>query len=1098
MTTIKTFICAMALVVFQGLCSISQAQTSGIPFIKVDQFGYLPGAENENTRSENLLTNPGAEGGVSPCYTFASGPAIQQSDAQSHSGNYSFLSANRTQYYHGPAFNLKPLVTDGQLLSGERYTFSVWVFHGESSAKNLHLNIKKVDGSGTKYITIENENLPQNSWTLIENHYVLAITGTLSSLELYVVTDNGQNFDFYSDDFFVGETETYDPPASSAATDFIKTSGKQLVVGASATPIVLNGINVTIPTDASDTPNGIWATKAISEKDFQNIANLGFNSIRLLMNYIVFEDDAGPGVFKDDGWAWLDRAIALAKNAGLYVMLDMHVPQGGYQSDKPQGFSAFWDGSGSTPNTSNQDRLIALWAAIADRYKHETAILGYDLINEPRPNNSEEWYSYAEQIIAAIRVNDANHTIVVEVPFIPNYTIRTVNDNNVLYDSHFYYTWGYATQYSAAYGNGGQQWGKYDPADPVYVDWNGNIVSQGTPNSEAFDDSYLENYLLGDLLTFTSVNSVPANVGEFGIVWEAYAEDVGAMQYMRDLYKLLDGNNPTEKTVSRFYFSYQGTFGLYNNWNGFHTDEDEVSENLKDFFGNHFEWTGSNGTSWQSENNWTTGLSPDELSNVIVPDVTTQPIISGPGEIQVNNLTINANATLDIASNGELTVIDEIANSGTLVINSDVTGTASLIHHNTGVTATVERYISAWTSNEHGWHFLSSPVAGQAIQPDFVPNPPTSDQDFYKWDEPSATWINSKMEDGGSQIWNTNFENNFLIGRGYLVAYQNNQTKTFAQVINVEDLSLTNLSKSGGNYSGWHLLGNPFPSAIKWNDGNWNMTNIAGTAKIWNESNASYTDIPANGIIPAMNGFMVQVIESAGSLTIPAAARTHDDQSWYKNSGYPEIKLLVKDLEQNTAQESVILFHPEATEGFDPDSDSRFLAGYAPQFYSVADGESVSVNALNYWGENLEIPFHFIKNTSSDFEISMLENSTGEEIFMEDLKTGKLHYFNENEGYQFTSEGGDPENRFILKFSNTNIADFVSNKIVIQVSGNQVEIFDAKDALIEVFNITGQLLFREHAGVENFKTTFSFRHGVYLLRVQKGQSVSTRKVYINP
>jgi len=210
---------------------------------------------------------------------------------------------------------------------------------------------------------------------------------------------------------------------------------------------------------------------------------MGFNAIRLLMNYVIFEDDASPGIFKNDGWHWLDRAIMLAKNAGLYLMLDMHVPQGGYQSDKTPGFSAFWDESGAAPNTDNQDRLIALWAAIADRYKHEPAILGFDLINEPRPNNSEEWFDYAEQLISAIRANNTNHMMVVEVPFIPNYTVRTVNDNNVMYDSHFYYTWGYATQFSAAYENSGQQWGKYDPANPVYVNSSGDVVASTTPGA---------------------------------------------------------------------------------------------------------------------------------------------------------------------------------------------------------------------------------------------------------------------------------------------------------------------------------------------------------------------------------------------------------------------------------------------------------------------------------------------------------------------------------------------------------------------------------------------------------------------------------------
>jgi aryl-phospho-beta-D-glucosidase BglC (GH1 family) len=1055
-------------------------------------------SENSNAEPENLLTNPGAEPGVSPCYCFASGPAIQQSSLEKHTGDYSFLSSNRTQFYHGPAFNILPMVTGGQLVNGKRYTFSVWVRHDESTGKTLYLDIKQTDGSkGTQYITLEDEYCEPGNWTMLVGHHTLDYSGVLSNLELYVVSSSGTTFDFYADDFFVGETENYTPPASSTATDFIRASGTNLVVGASNETIVLDGINVTVPVDSNDDAEDIWDVKSISEQDFQNIADMGFNAIRLHMNYAMFEDDANPGVYKDDGWHWLDRAIHLAKEAGLYVLLDMHAPPGGYQSDKTPGFSAFWDGTGAAPNTSNQDRLINLWGAIAERYKHEPAIAGYDLINEPRPNNSEEWYTYAEQIINEIRNYDDNHLICVEVPLISGYTMRLINDDNVLYDSHFYYTWGYVTQYSAAYGNSGQEWGKYDPDDPVYVDWDGDIVSQGTPNAEAFDDSYLENYLLDDILTFMANNSVPANVGEFGIVWEAYAEDVGAMQYMRDIYNIFDGNNATAKTVSRFYFSYQGnTFGLYAIWTGFQTSEDEVTENLKAFFKEEFTWTGASGTSWNDAANWVADLTPDEAVNVIIPSTTNQPIISTSNEAFAKSLTIYNGASLEISPGSKLSVAETISNSGSLLIRSDATGTGSLIHHNMGVSATVQRHISAWTSDLHGWHFLSSPVSGQAIQPEFVPNPPTVNQDFFKWDEASATWINTKMEDGGNLIWNSSFEDDFVVGRGYLSAYDSDQTKTFEQVLNVEDVALTGLTHSGGDYSGWHLLGNPFGSAITWNDGNWNMTNIAGTAKIWNESNASYTDISANGIIPAMNGFMVQATASTGSLTIPAASRTHDDQGWYKNSDTEKIRLLLKDLEQNTAQESTILFHPEATENFDPELDSRFLAGYAPQFYSVSNGESLSVNAYKSPDENLEIPFHFFKNASSNFEIHLFENSTGETIFIEDTKTGAIHAFSEVNPYLFESGNGDNPNRFVLKFRETAVHDIPHPEIEIFTVQDHIVLNSSEYGFVEVFNVAGQKLYSARVDKQHFEIWLKAPAGLYLVRFLNSKGATTKKLFL--
>ncbi len=541
----------------------------------------------------NLLTNPGAEAGViSPWYTYSNGPALQVTTSQHKSGSFAFFSTNRTQYYHGPACNIKSLVTGGQLVNGKRYTFSVWVRHGESVSRDIHLNIKKIDGSGTKYITLENESVPPNTWVKIVKHYTMAITGTLTSLELYAITSSGFTFPFYADDFNISEPESYDPPTSSLPSDFIRASGKNLVAGIGNTPLILKGINIFMPVDATDTPETTWDIKSVSPEDFLNIRAIGFNSIRMEMNYKTFEDDANPGVFKEDGWRWLDRVIQMAKDADLKVLLDMHAPQGGYQSDKAQGFSAFWGSSTTDPNTANQNRLIALWKAIAERYKHEPAISGFDLINEPRPHNSEEWYSYAEQIIAAIRTVNTNHMINLEVPFIPNYTIRLVNDANVIYDAHMYAPWEYCTQYSAAYGRAGIGWGAYNPLNPIYIKYIGStltVVPQGTSGADAFNKAYLQNAMTEDVLQFANAANVPVNVGEYGLCHEMFSQNVGALTYMEDFTGVLDGDNQQSMPVSRFYFAYHGApFSIYTNWNGFQINATDVNTSLRNYFIDYF------------------------------------------------------------------------------------------------------------------------------------------------------------------------------------------------------------------------------------------------------------------------------------------------------------------------------------------------------------------------------------------------------------------------------------------------------------------------------------------------------------------------------
>ena len=228
----------------------------------------------------------------------------------------------------------------------------------------------------------------------------------------------------------------------ATAQDFVTRKGNKLTKDGNE--ILLQGISF---------GNQVWTDAVIpsghhNEHDFKRVKALGMNTIRFYMNYKTFENDGAPFVYKQSGWDWIDQNIAWAKKYNIYLILNIHVPQGGFQS-QCKG-DALW----TIP--SNQDRLAALWKAIADRYKNEPIVAGYDLLNEPTPSVSvTRWKNLAQRIIDSIRTVDSNHLLIAEraIALGCNYGFNDGNNNfqplreeNLMYTIHMYDPYEYSHQ----------------------------------------------------------------------------------------------------------------------------------------------------------------------------------------------------------------------------------------------------------------------------------------------------------------------------------------------------------------------------------------------------------------------------------------------------------------------------------------------------------------------------------------------------------------------------------------------------------------------------------------------------------------------------
>ncbi|GEM_PF-1124438 len=164
----------------------------------------------------------------------------------------------------------------------------------------------------------------------------------------------------------------------------------------------------------------VYQQNYITSADFDRVAALGFNCVRLPFFYRILEDDSAPGVYLSNGWAVLNWAISNCAARGLYCVLDLHGAPGAQSVDHTTGQANV---NQLYSNTNYQQRTIALWQAIAARYAAEPCIAACDLLNEPWgdykavpavPPNLTVWTNLYGRIIAAIRSVDPTRIVVLQ------------------------------------------------------------------------------------------------------------------------------------------------------------------------------------------------------------------------------------------------------------------------------------------------------------------------------------------------------------------------------------------------------------------------------------------------------------------------------------------------------------------------------------------------------------------------------------------------------------------------------------------------------------------------------------------------------------
>ena len=193
-----------------------------------------------------------------------------------------------------------------------------------------------------------------------------------------------------------------------------------------------------------------WLENHVTKADIDSLSSWGFNSVRLPMHYNLFtlpieeESVEGENTWLSKGFTIIDELLQWCEENEVYLILDLHAAPGGqganaaisdYNSDLP----SLWE------SDLNKNKTIALWKKLAERYKDEEWIGGYDLLNEVNwemENDNEDLLNLYKDITTEIRTVDNNHITFIEGNGFANdfNGLTPPWDDNMVYSFHKYWS----------------------------------------------------------------------------------------------------------------------------------------------------------------------------------------------------------------------------------------------------------------------------------------------------------------------------------------------------------------------------------------------------------------------------------------------------------------------------------------------------------------------------------------------------------------------------------------------------------------------------------------------------------------------------------
>ena len=295
----------------------------------------------------------------------------------------------------------------------------------------------------------------------------------------------------------------------------------------------------------------------IKEEDFKIIKDLGFDHVRVPVDYNLVEEEDGTYT---DGFKYIERAILWAKKYNLNMILDLHETYGFVFDDdtKVEFFS----------DRAVRERFFKLWETFAHKYAKYKDMLAFELLNEV--TKEEFGPIWNETIIEAVeRIRKIDKDVKIIFGGTRNNSLSdlvklpVIKDKNLIYTFHCYEPLIFTHQ--------GAYWiptmpldfridypikkeelikAKNGPLKGVYERWGGEEGFYFGLTEDEYISRNIFEKLLENVLKFAKDNDLTLYCGEYGVINLA---DVNAkVRWYEDIHKVLEKYN-----IGRALWSYR-------------------------------------------------------------------------------------------------------------------------------------------------------------------------------------------------------------------------------------------------------------------------------------------------------------------------------------------------------------------------------------------------------------------------------------------------------------------------------------------------------------------------------------------------------------